>query len=210
MNDNSSPLCSLCMYVSAWEIVVQWSCSGGWNGNLAHENRGEAWLCPVAGTGGDTIPMLGAGWHKQRAVPARQLPDGHTPAMICAHTTDSVSYAPKHRCTSVFIHRWFHVICAHNTPLIAKLIAYLKVGSSQMCTFCHRITCAVYLTAVFAQYKVYKLKARALWIMTNIQDVPPDTWKSTGTWHFQVYIDVVAKQLLNRGDNTRRPWNRSD
>ena len=110
-------------YVSAWETVVQWSRSGGWNGNLAHENRGEAWLCLVAGTGGDTIPTAGAGWHKQRAVRARQLPDGHTPAMICAHTTESVSYAPKHRC-NVFVHRWFHVKYAY-TLLIAKFIAYL-------------------------------------------------------------------------------------
>ena len=34
--------------------------------------------------------------------------------------------------------------------------------------------------------------------MTYVQDGAPDTWKSSGIWHFQSNIDVVAKQLLNR------------
>ena len=91
-------------------VVLQWQ--SGWNGNLAHENHGEAWVA------------LPGGWHKRRyytsgwqeailyqqrqagtsrgvwwvhtvphtVVAPRQVPDGHTPAMICAHTTESVSY----------------------------------------------------------------------------------------------------------------------
>ena len=122
--------------------------------------------------------------------PPRQVPDGHTPAMICAHTTESVSYAHKHR-SNVFLHHSFHVTCAY-TPLTAKMIAHLK--SNDMCNFC-----VVDLTPVSAQYKVFTLKARVLWIMTYERDVAPDTWKSSGIWHFQSNIDVVAKHLLNSG-----------
>ena len=43
-----------------------------------------------------------------------------------------------------------------------------------------------------------------LWIVTGrtghrTQDTAPDTWKSSGIWHFQSNIDLVAKHLLNRG-----------
>ena len=130
--------------------------------------------------------------HQCRArVPPRQVPDGHTPAMICAHTTESVSYAHKHR-SNVFLRHWFHVIC------VCVRTTHCKVDRSSasrvICTFC-----VVHLSQVSAQYKVFTLKARVLWIITYKQDVAPDTGKSSGIWHFQSNIDVVAKHLLNRG-----------
>ena len=67
-------------------------------------------------------------------------------------------------------------------------------ASRVICTFC-----VVHLSQVSAQYKVFTLKARVLWIITYKQDVAPDTWKSSGIWDFQSNIDVVAKHLLNRG-----------
>ena len=134
-NNSSSPLCSIApvrtgCHVSGWEIVVQWSCSGsGWNGNLAHENHGEAWLGSPAAWHRRRYYTSGSG----RVVAPGQVPDGHTPAMICAHTTESVSYA----------HINTVVMRLSNIRSMSCAATYLQVIGT---------TCVVHPAPVSAQY----------------------------------------------------------